>query len=556
MTRTWVRIAVAAAILALTLGTVAQGQTQDRRVRELILLTRPQAADPPEFETARLVAPEFEKLGLKVTVRVMPWEQMADYVWYSRDKWDMTMWQMVGRPERSDPDEFAMNLFHSSTAAKGYNFVGYANPEYNRIAEAQRITTDPKTRRQLIFAAEKIIARDAPYIFLVFPQSSYAYNNSVWEPGSIIEQKGIGLKNFWTFDSARPKGAQQDMILNANDTVKAINPLYISGAADSWVTELIWDRLFRVGPDGLPKPWAAEKAEWVDSVTLDVTLRKGMKFHDGRPVTADDVIFSFTAPMGDEVPMYKPFVTIIDKIEKRSDTVIRFTLKEAYAPFLTSTLAKINIIPRHIWEPVLNDLARRPENAESYQEATPVGSGPFKFVQWKKSEEIVLEANPDHFAPPKMRRWILRFMPNQEAVLGALRTGELNFLGYYGGDPQILDRLAKDTRFITVVSTMDIGMRFLAFNIRRPPFDDPAVRQAMNMATNKKAIRSVVYKGYATVADSFVSPALEFWYNPEVPKWEYNIKAARDLLAKAGYEWDADGRLLYPKGKVETLAGK
>lgn len=556
MARTWIRIAVAAAILALTLGTIAQGQAQDRRVRELILLTRPQAADPPEFETARLVAPEFEKLGLKVTVRVMPWEQMADYVWYSRDKWDMTMWQMVGRPERSDPDEFAMNLFHSSTAEKGYNFVGYVNRTYNNIAEAQRIKTDLKTRRQLIFEAQKIIARDAPYIFLVFPQSSYAYNNSVWEPSSIVEQKGIGLKNFWTFDSAKPKGAQHDMILNANDTVKAINPLFISGAADSWVTELIWDRLFRVGPDGLAKPWAAEKADWVDSVTLDVTLRKGMKFHDGRPVTADDVIYSFTAPTGDEVPMYKPFVTIIDKIEKRSDTVIRFTLKEPYAPFLTSTLAKLNIIPKHIWEPVLADLARKPENAESYQEQVPIGSGPFRFVQWKKSEEIVLEANPDHFAAPKMRRWVLRIVPNVEAVLGGLRTGELNFLGFYGGDPQLLDRLAKDNRFITVVSTMDVGMRFLAFNIRRPPFDDAAVRQALNMATNKKAVRSVVYKGYATIADSFVSPALEFWYNPEVPKWEYNIKAARDLLTKAGYEWDADGRLLYPKGKVETLTGK
>ncbi len=547
---------VIAVVLALALGAVASGQTPDRRVRELILLTRPQAADPPEFETARLLAPEFEKLGLRVRVQVMPWEQMADYVWYSRDKWDMTMWQMVGRPERSDPDEFAMNLFHSSTAARGYNFVGYTNSNYNLIAEAQRIKTDLRTRKQLLNEAQKIIARDTPYVFLVFPQSSYAYNNSVWESTSIVEQKGIGLKNFWTFVSAKPKGAQQDMILNANDIVKAINPLFISGAADSWVTELIWDRLFRVGADGLAKPWAAEKADWVDSVTLDVTLRRGMKWHDGKPVTADDVIFSFTAPQGDEVPMYKPFVTIVEKIEKRSDSVIRFTLKEPYAPFLTSTLAKLNLIPKHIWEPVLADLAKKPENAETYQEQVPVGSGPFKFVQWKKSEEIVLEANPDHFAAPKVRRWVLRIVPNTEAVLGGLRNGELNFLAFYGGDPQILDRLASDNKFITVVSTMDIGMRFLAFNLRRPPFDDAAVRHALNMATNKKAIRSVVYKGYATIADSFVSPALEFWYNPEVPKWDYNIKAAREALAKAGFEWDADGRLLYPKGKVETLAVK
>jgi peptide/nickel transport system substrate-binding protein len=553
MARGWLCIVVVTLALALAFGTVASGQTPDRRVRDLILLTRPQAVDPREFETARFLAPEFEKLGVKVQVRVMPWEQMADYVWYSRDKWDMTMWQMVGRPERSDPDEFAMNLFHTSTADRGYNFVGYLNRTYDNIAEAQRIKTDLKARQLLIREAQKIIARDAPYVFLVFPESAYAYNNTVWDPKTVVEQKGIGIKNFWTFVGARPLGNQRDMILNANDIVQAINPLFISGAADSWVTELVWDRLFRVGADGLPRPWAAEKADWVDSVTLDVTLRRNMKFHDGRPVTADDVIFSFTAATGGEVPMYRPFATNIERIEKRSDTVIRFVLKEPFAPFLITSLSKLNIIPKHIWEPVLADLARKPENAESYQEQVPVGSGPFKFVQWKKSEEIVLEGVSDHFAAPKMRRWVLRIVPNVEAALGGLRTGEINFLANYSGDPQILAKMAQDNRSITLVSTMDVGMRFLAFNMRRPPFDSAAFRQALNMATNKRAIRSVVYKNFAAIADSFVSPALEFWYNAELPKWEYNIGAAREHLAKAGFQWDRDGRLLYPQGKTETL---
>ncbi len=553
MARGWLCIVVVTLALALAFGTVASGQSPDRRVRDLILLTRPQAVDPREFETARFLAPEFEKLGIKVQVRVMPWEQMADYVWYSRDKWDMTMWQMVGRPERSDPDEFAMNLFHTSTADRGYNFVGYLNRTYDNIAEAQRIKTDLKARQLLIREAQKIIARDAPYVFLVFPESAYAYNNTVWDPKTVVEQKGIGIKNFWTFVGARPLGNQRDMILNANDIVQAINPLFISGAADSWVTELVWDRLFRVGADGLPRPWAAEKADWVDSVTLDVTLRRNMKFHDGRPVTADDVIFSFTAATGGEVPMYRPFATNIERIEKRSDTVIRFVLKEPFAPFLITSLSKLNIIPKHIWEPVLADLARKPENAESYQEQVPVGSGPFKFVQWKKSEEIVLEGVSDHFAAPKMRRWVLRIVPNVEAALGGLRTGEINFLANYSGDPQILAKMAQDNRSITLVSTMDVGMRFLAFNMRRPPFDSAAFRQALNMATNKRAIRSVVYKNFAAIADSFVSPALEFWYNAELPKWEYNIGAAREHLAKAGFQWDRDGRLLYPQGKTETL---
>lgn len=554
MLQRWVRGAAVALVLVLTLGLAVQGQAQsDRRVRELVFLSRPQAADPQEFETARLLAQEFEKLGLKVTVRAMPWEQLADLVWYNREKWDLTMWQMVGRPERLDPDEFTVNLFHTSTAASGYNFVGYRNATYDRIAEAQRVKTDPKARQQLVWEAQKIIARDAPYIFLVFPQSSYAYNNTVWDPKTIVEQKGIGIKNFWTFVSATPRGSQRDMVLNTQDPVQAINPLFISGGTDSWITELIWDRLMRVGPDGLPRPWAAEKVEWVDSVTVDVTLRRGMRFHDGRPVTADDVIYSYTVAMGDKVPMYRPFVRIIERIERRSDQVVRFVLREPYAPFLTASLAKLNIIPRHVWEPLMAGIANKPENAESLQEQIPIGSGPFKFVHWKKAEEVVLEANAEHFAAPKMRRWVLRIIPNVEAALGMLRSGELNFLSAYGGDPTILVNLSRQASHVTVVSTMDVGMKFVAFNLRRPPFDDVAFRQALNMAANKRAIRSVIWKGYASVADSFVSPALEFWHNPNIPKYEYDIRKARERLSEAGYEWDRDGRLLYPKGKSETI---
>src|SRR5262249_52665687 len=175
----------------------------------------------------------------------------------------------------------------------------------------------------------------------------------------------------------------------------AVHPLYISGASDSWVTELIWDRLARVGPDGLPRPWAAEKLEWKDDKTIEVTMRTGMKWHDGRPVTIEDVIFSFEAPSrgaanAPKVPMYRPFVADIDNIERVRDTVCRFHLKNTNASFITSSLAKLNLVPKHIWDPVLNDLANRPENVEQVREPSPIGSGPFKLVRAALTEEIVL----------------------------------------------------------------------------------------------------------------------------------------------------------------------
>ncbi len=532
--------------------------TAARRIRQLVVLSNTQGADPQEFEATRLVVETLKQLGLDVVQRAIPWEQQADLVWYNRESWDMTGWRMVGRPERMDPDEFIYNLFHSSTAPSGYNFVGYINPEYDQVAEAQRSEVDREKRRELVYKAQEIIANDQPYVFWIYPLVSYVYNNEVWEPDSIVDAAGIGIKNFWTFVNATPKGDQKDMILNSADVVQAVNPLYISGAVDSWITELVWDRLMRIGPDGLPQPWAAEKVEWIDNTTVDVTLRQGMKWHDGEPVTVDDVVFSFQAPMmGDEAPMYKPFVAKIQDIEVIGDNVVRFKLKEPYAAFETASLAKINLIPKHIWEPVLKDLMEKPENAESYQEEIPIGSGPFKFVHWKPAEEVILEANPDHFNAPKMNRWILRVIPNVEATLGMLKTGEINFLSDYTGDLELLKSQVDKQDNLTMVSTVEVGFRFLAFNLRRPPFDDAAFRRAVATAIPKQVILQSVYKGFGVIADSHVSSALEYWHNPNLPKFgEGDIQKAKQILADAGYAWDDEGRLLYPEGQVETLAGE
>src|SRR5678815_6150134 len=110
----------------------------------------------------------------------------------------------------------------------------------------------------------------------------------------------------------------------------------------------------------MPRPWAAEKVDWVDDKTVEIKLRAGMKWHDGKPVTIDDVIFSFEAPAGAKAPMYKPFVTDIAAMEKVGDMGLRFKLKSVNGTFPNASLAKINLIPKHIWEPILKDLEGKP----------------------------------------------------------------------------------------------------------------------------------------------------------------------------------------------------
>lgn len=520
-------------------------------IRQLTILSRPQAVQPQEFQSIQLMAQEWKKLGVDVDIKVQPWEQMSDFVWAERDKWDMTGWQMAGRPERSDPDELLYNLFHSSTAKDGYNFVGYLNPDYDKLATEQRQETDPEKRKALVFAAQEMLARDQPIINLVHPRLTYAFNKEIWDEASVVDQAGVGIKNFWTFTSIKPLGAQKDIIVNAGDAVTFINPLYISGPVDSWITELVWDRLLRVGPDGLPKAWAAESFTWVDATTVDVTLRPGLKWHDGSPVTQDDVIFSFLTPQSDKAPMYKPFVSNIASIDKQGDNGLRFKLKAPSAAFLTTTLSKVNLIPKAIWEPKIKALEGKADTAETIQEDVPMGSGPFKFVRWTKNEEVVLEANPDHFAAPKAARWILRTVSNTEAALGMLKSGEINFLSEYTGDPEVLEDLLAGMPALKMVVTDDLGFRYIGLNERRAPFDDPAFRRALSAAIDRRLIIGAAYKGYATPANSVIAPVLTFWHDPAVDKMETGIDVAKKILEDAGYSI-IDGKLHYPDGKTDT----
>src|SRR5262245_52334578 len=545
-------IAAAGGLMALSLATTAFAQGPTEKVRKLNLYSWPQAALPQSYQAAQLIAQQWRQLGLDVEVKPLQRQQQTQLIWFSRDKWDVTMWRMVGRPERSDPDEFLYSLYHSSYAEKGYNFIGYLNPEYDKLAEKQRTQLDREERRKTAYEMQKIIDRDQPQAFLVHPKYALAFNKAVFTEDTVVNQSGIGIRNIWTFLAIQPLAAQKDLIINSSESINATNPLYIGGAVDSWITDLIWDRLMRIGPDGQPVPWAAESVEWKDPTTIDIKLRSGMKWHDGKPLTIDDVIFSFTAPAGDKAPMYKPFVTEIASMEKTGEFGLRMKLKKPNATFFTASLSKINLIPKHVWEPVLKDLEGKPENAEQIKDINRTGSGPFKIVRWAPNEEILLEAFPDHFKAPKVARWIMRIVPNAEATLGMLKRGEINFLGFFGGDADVLAKFAKENPDIATRTEVDIGFEYVAFNNRRPPFDDVAFRRALSLAIDRRLMVSAAWQDYAIPANSHVSPVLTFWHDPAVDNMKTGLADAKKTLQDAGYRV-VGGKLYYPVGKQEKL---
>ena len=539
-----------ASALALASG-AAHAEAGDA-IRPLVLICKPQAVDPAQYQAAQLAMQEWRKLGLKVALQVLPATQQTSAVWMNRTKWDMSTWEMVGRPERSDPDELVYSLFHSSLAETGYDFVGYKSPEYDRLAEAQRAEEDRDKRAVLVKQSQMVIAHDQPYVFLVHPRRSMAFNADVWDAGTIVEEAGIGIRNFWTFLNARPLGAQKDMILNAPQGTATINPVHMDGVG-SWLTDLIWDHLMRVDIHGDPVPWAAESVTWIDPVTVDAVLRDGMKFHDGTPVTPEDVQYSFEMPQAKaKAPQFYPNVVNIDTVKITGPRTLRFTLKAPQASFFTSTLSKIAIIPKHVWKPIMDSLEGTAQTVEDFREDKKIGSGPFRFVHWRDPEEVMLERNPDHWMPPKMERWIMRTVSNQEATLGMLRNGEINFLAIFTGDPQNVAELAKQSPNIKVVTTTDLGIQFIAMNLRRPPFDDVAFRQALSTAISRKIMAAAAWNGFAVPAGSCVSSALPFWNEPDSLLMGGDLAKAKQLLAAAGYTV-AGGQLHYPAGKREEI---
>jgi peptide/nickel transport system substrate-binding protein len=310
----------------------------------------------------------------------------------------------------------------------------------------------------------------------------------------------------------------------------------------------------RVNPEGLPEPWAAEKVERPDATTVNVTLRKGMKWSDGQPVTIDDAVFSLVAPgYSDKAPMYKPFVQNIASVEATGPDTLTIKLKHPDAAFLVSSLSKLNLAPKHVWQPIFDDLKSKPQTAESIMEEHPVSSGPFRIVRASLNQEIVLEANPDHWSHPQIHRWIMRIMPNVEASLGALKSGEINFLSDYTGDPEVLKDLAKSDPNIAVSQALDIGFKFIAYNERRPPFDNLAFRQAISAVIDRKLLAEDAWGGAAEPANSWISPALGVWYDQgiveRVPGG--NVAAAQAILKEGGFVL-VDGKLYYPKGEKET----
>jgi ABC-type transport system substrate-binding protein len=280
----------------------------------------------------------------------------------------------------------------------------------------------------------------------------------------------------------------------------------------------VYDRLFEQSPTGL-KPQLAERWETsADGRTWTFHLRRGVKFHDGTPFNATAVKDNFARVTNPELKLRQASkfagVTTVDVVDEHT---VKLT-----------TARPLGALPGNLSHQAGGSM-QSPPAAKAGK--FPVGTGPFKLVEYVPDERIVLAANKDHWGgAPQIDRLVFRIVPEARTRLAMLQSGEAQVI--YNVAPNEVEGLRKD-QGIHVSVPPSAGWRIFGFNTQKKPFSDVRVRQALNHAVDKTAIVKNILKGVGHVADSPFGPGM-FSYAP-VMSYAYDPAKARKLLADAGY---------------------
>ncbi len=339
------------------------------------------------------------------------------------------------------------------------------------------------------------------------------------------------------------------LVIGTTQTPRHLNGAVQSGIATAMPSTQLFASPLRFDDKWNPQPYLAESWKLADDgKSLTLNLRKNAVFHDGKPITSADVAFSIMA-----IKANHPFQTMLGPVEK-VDTpdphtaIIRMSEPHP-AIVLAMSPALCPILPKHIYGDGA-DLKSHPRNS-----ADVVGSGPFKLVEFKSGQRVVLERFDKFFLPgkPYLERVIFNIIPDMSSLMLGLERGDQQMVPFVT-IPTDLRRL-KDDKNIVLTSRGYEGigpLNWLAFNLEKKPLSELAVRQAIAHAIDKKFITKALMGGFATVSDGPIVPSSPFAVT-DLTQYPLDLKKAASMLDAAGYKANADGERF--KLTVDYLPG-
>jgi len=531
----------------------------------MTLLTLTPGADPTLNQEAVFIAEWWKKIGIPVEAKPMEKGALVKKIFWGRD-FDAALWYIGG--ERF-PSYMQYYFSKAEIYEYGWNFMQYNNPKYDGLSSEWLTMLNRSKAKKRAFKLQRIIAEENPQIPLISDTNLTAYNNKRWK--GWINQFG-GIQSFDSACSIDPAGGDTSKdilkigVLKEPDT---LNPLG-TGFTETWsiINKVycggMWNQptaLFRTTPasDQLVPFLADGDIQYDDATnTAIVKLKKGIKWHDGTELTAEDIKFTVDLMKEFKVPNYKDSVDIIDKIETQGNYALKYYLKKKNVNFYNKTMMMI-ILQKHKWSNIAEESRKKKEKTKyltQYQIKKPMGAGPFKFAEWKKGSYILLEKNPDWFFKNytlpmekgklkydmKVDKILFKFYASSELRLLALKNGDIDICKI----PIANKDDFKASKNMTTLEWGNDWTDFIGFNCKKAPFNDPAFRKAVHYLIDKEFFVDKLQQGYAVPQYSVIPVVNKFWSNINCPKYgrgmdmNKRIQKAVEILKKAGYTWESE----------------
>lgn len=306
------------------------------------------------------------------------------------------------------------------------------------------------------------------------------------------------------------------------------------------IFRLIYDPLFNKSEDLTPEPWLVKEYKISEDGTVySFKLHDNVKWHDGKPLTAEDVKFTFEYLQKYKKSRFSGPGSAIKDIKIKDNYSIEMTLTSPQPEFLTRPLSEMGILPKHIWQNITT-----PDSSKE-----TIGSGPYKLVDMKDGEYYKFEANNEYFkAKPAAKQIYMPIIKDSSAMFTALKAGQIDATATEL-PPETVAQFKNDSK-LTTIEGPGFSTTMICFNNDEYPLDNKNFREALAYATNSQEIVDVIMLGSATPGSlGFVHPMLSS-YNDKVNKVKYDIQKSNSILDELNFK-DTDGNSIR-----ETDTGK
>ncbi len=316
--------------------------------------------------------------------------------------------------------------------------------------------------------------------------------------------------------------AKDTLIVADQYDATTMDPIRHNDMPSSRACYCLYDTLIFLNPDGTVRPGLAESWEFLSDTAYKMNLRKDVVFHNGEKMTAEDVKYSIERATTDLGANIKTYSQNVKEVEVVDDHTVIIHLKSPDYSFFPSLT--------HSWASVINKKAVE-EAGENYG-MNPVGTGPFKFVEWQKGNKYVLERFDEYWGPKVQYKTLeVRSIPEPTSRTIELETGGVD-IAYPIVTNDIKHIEGNDK--LALYRVPQSSVTYMGFNLSKKPFDDVRVRKAIDLALDTVGIQAAVYRGVGKVPNSIVPQAVKYSVDSKLPAHKQDVETAKKLLEEAG----------------------